>query len=208
MNTFVEELGSSLGNIKIAYDFMDKQDLLSIKESLDNVSLNNKTDKMHLKENIDFDLPKDVRLIIEKYDPEIVRIAEDLYQRKFIDGDIKLLSTIHTIGSWSHPHTDILEAGLGPQQPDSPEFVGWRDAWDGYLACNIYINDNYEGGEVYFPEQNDYMIKPTANSAAFWAGNKYFIHGVKDPLTADRYTLTRWIKFVDFDKYNQVDTEL
>jgi hypothetical protein len=35
-----------------------------------------------------------------------------------------------------------------------------------------------------------------------WAGNKNFIHGVKDPIDGNRYNVYRSIKFKDFDKYN------
>ena len=200
MNTFVEEFGNSLDNIKMSYNFMSQEDLKSVKQFLDEAS-NTISEDMHLKEVVHFPVPDAIRQIIQKYDRLVIEKAEELYGRKFIDGQNIFRCTIHKIGSWSHPHTDILEVGMEPQKPDSPEFIGWRDAWDGYLACNIYINDNYEGGEVYFPER-DYSFKPVENQLVMWAGNKYFIHGVKDPLTANRYTLTRWIKFADFDKYN------
>jgi hypothetical protein len=65
---------------------------------------------------------------------------------------------------------------------------------------NIYINDDYSGGQVYFPERN-YEFKPKANSLVMWAGNKNFIHGVKDPIDGNRYNVYRSIKFKDFDKY-------
>lgn len=200
MNSFVEVLGDNLDNIKTVNDFIQKDDLILIKSFFDDLGNNDVTDIMHLKETYHFDFPKEIKSVIRKYDALIVEKAKELYKFDFINGENILRGTIHKIGSWSHPHTDILEAELEPQKPDDEEFVGWRDAWDGYLACNLYINDNYSGGEVFFPERN-VSIKPVANQLIMWPGNKYFIHGVNDPIDAGRYTLTRWIKFVDFDKY-------
>ena len=65
---------------------------------------------------------------------------------------------------------------------------------------NININDNYSGGQVYFPDRN-YQFKPKANSLVMWAGNKNFVHGVKDPIDGNRYNVYRSIKFKDFDSY-------
>jgi hypothetical protein len=200
MNSFVEVLGNSLDNIKTVDNFIEEKDMLLVKDFLDDLSNSDASELMHLKEIYHFNFSKEIREIIKKYDSLIVKKAEELYGFKFIDGVNILRGTIHKIGSWSHPHTDILEAELEPQKPDDEEFIGWRDAWDGYLACNIYLNDNYSGGEVFFPER-DVSIKPVAGQLILWPGNKYFIHGVNDPIDAGRYTLTRWIKFVDFDKY-------
>lgn len=201
MNNFVDVLGSGIDNIKVKYNFLTEEEHLFVLNFLNNINKNKPADIMHYRSyDLGFDMPIDLIEMSFKIKKRIINTASEMYGREFVEGPRpNLLSfTIHSIGSSSDPHTDILENGLGPQKSGSQEFVGWRDGWDGYLACNIYINDNYDGGQVYFPEI-PYEIKPVANSLIMWAGNKNYIHGVKDPLTADRYTWTTWIKFKDFE---------
>ena len=205
MNSFVEVLGNSLDNIKTVDNFIEEKDMLLVKDFLDDLSNSDASELMHLKENYHFNFSKEIKEIIKKYDSLIVKKAEELYGFKFIDGVNILSGTIHKIGSWSHPHTDILEAELGPQKPDDEEFIGWRDAWDGYLACNLYINDDYSGGQIYFPEREYLAIKPKANSLIMWPGNKHFIHGIKKTKVTGRYVYGLFMKFAEYEKYEKLD---
>lgn len=52
----------------------------------------------------------------------------------------------------------------------------------------LYLNDNYQGGELYF-EELDLLIKPTANQLVFFPSGSEFRHEVKPVLSGDRYTL-------------------
>jgi hypothetical protein len=204
MNKFVDVLGSGIDNIKIKYNFLTEKEHFFVLNFLNNINDNKPKDVMHYRSNdLGFEMPIDLVKMSIEIKKRIMSAASEMYGREFVEGpkQIPLSFTIHSVGSYSDAHTDILENWADPQKPGNPELVGWRDGWDGYLACNIYINDNYEGGQVYFPEI-PYEIKPVANSLIMWAGNKNYIHGVKDPITANRYTWTTWIKFKDFEQYN------
>jgi hypothetical protein len=48
-------------------------------------------------------------------------------------------------------------------------------------AALTYLNDEYEGGEIFFPEY-DIEIKPKPGELIFFPGSHYYIHGVK-PVT-------------------------
>lgn len=202
-NNFVDVFGSGVDKIKTVENFMDTHILKAFNDFMIDMAKEHGHKAMHLKDPEHFELPEEFRILIKFYDQKVFECAKEAYKMDFVDGPAtdQLGMVIHTIGSSSDPHTDILEAGLAAQSPGADEFVGWRDAWDGYLACNIYVNDNYSGGQVYFPEI-PYEFKPKANTLVMWAGNKNFIHGVRDPLDANRFTITKWIKFKDFDKYN------
>jgi hypothetical protein len=56
----------------------------------------------------------------------------------------------------------------------------------------VYLNDNYDGGEIYFPNQ-DVEIKPPAGSMVLFpsGGHEYF-HGVKPVISGRRYTIAMW----------------
>lgn len=203
MNNFVDILGDSLDNIKTVENFMEPSDHKQMLDFLDWVSSIRPQNGQHIQKDIDLVLTKEIVEIQNKYNKKIIETATKLYGREFIDDDVHLLAaTIATPGAITPVHTDIIE-GLDRKKPEEKEYPDWRNAWDGYLSCNIYINDNYSGGQVYFPERN-YEFKPKANSLVMWAGNKYFIHGVKDPIDANRYNVYRSIKFKEFEEYSIV----
>lgn len=59
------------------------------------------------------------------------------------------------------------------------------------IATLIYLNDNYEGGEIYFP---DYGIsfKPKPGDLLCFPDNPDFVHGVNPLSGSIRYTVPRW----------------
>lgn len=59
------------------------------------------------------------------------------------------------------------------------------------IATLIYLNDDYEGGEIYFPEF-DIKIKPKPGDMVAFPDNPSFMHGVKKITGSNRYTLPRW----------------
>lgn len=62
------------------------------------------------------------------------------------------------------------------------------------LTTVIYLNDSYDGGEIYFPEF-DFEHKPKAGQALIFPAfskDYDYIHGVKDIKNGNRYTLALW----------------
>lgn len=56
-------------------------------------------------------------------------------------------------------------------------------------GCVFYINDEYEGGEIYYPELG-IEIKPPANSFIMHPVLPDHIHGVKMVTSGDRFTVS------------------
>jgi hypothetical protein len=52
-----------------------------------------------------------------------------------------------------------------------------------------YLNDDYVGGEIFYPELN-LEIKPEANSLVIHPATLKYRHGVRDVVSGDRYTTT------------------
>ena len=76
------------------------------------------------------------------------------------------------VGDIQHPHAD-----------DGNGFA-WRK-----FGCVLYLNEEYEGGEIYFTNQ-DISFKPKANTQAFFPGDAEFLHGVNKITSGIRYTLS------------------
>jgi hypothetical protein len=69
------------------------------------------------------------------------------------------------------------------------------------LTILFYINDNYEGGEIVFPEEG-LSIKPKANSVIVFPSNK--MHSVSEVLSGKRYMTQTYIYKDHYDKYDSV----
>jgi hypothetical protein len=54
-----------------------------------------------------------------------------------------------------------------------------------------YLNDNYEGGEIYFPYLN-VKIKPEAGSVVFFPSNYIYVHEVMPISNGIRYAIPQW----------------
>ena len=84
------------------------------------------------------------------------------------------------VGSMQMPHAD-KELHEGPDAGKPNDFP-WYD-----LGTVFYLNDDYEGGELYFPLQG-IGFKPKRGAAYFFPGDKNFIHGVTPVTSGCRYT--------------------
>jgi len=60
-----------------------------------------------------------------------------------------------------------------------------------HYSCICYLNENYSGGETYFPKKN-ISIVPEKAKCVFFPGNLEYTHGVKEITKGERYTLAFW----------------
>ena len=56
-----------------------------------------------------------------------------------------------------------------------------------HIVCMYYVNDNYNGGEIVFPDYS-IKIKPKSNSLIMFPGNENYVHEVLEVLEGFRYT--------------------
>ena len=59
------------------------------------------------------------------------------------------------------------------------------------IATIVYLNDDYAGGDIYFPEY-DISIKPEAGDLVSFPDTPNFVHGVRPITSGIRYTAPRW----------------
>jgi predicted 2-oxoglutarate/Fe(II)-dependent dioxygenase YbiX len=70
-------------------------------------------------------------------------------------------------------------------------------------ATIIYLNDNYNGGELFFANK-DLEIKPRAGSLVVFPGTDEFNHGVRHVKSGPiRYVLVGFIKVINFYQNNK-----
>lgn len=62
-------------------------------------------------------------------------------------------------------------------------------------AAVLYINDDYTGGELFFPKFNDFSLKPAAGSLVIFPGTEQYEHGVRPVGPGPvRYVIPAFIK--------------
>lgn len=84
------------------------------------------------------------------------------------------------VGTMQWPHAD-KELHEGPDA-GTPGNFPWYD-----LGTVIYLNEDYEGGRLHFP-QHDIAFKPKKRAAYFFPGDLNYIHGVDIMTEGVRYT--------------------
>lgn len=81
------------------------------------------------------------------------------------------------IGGHANPHSDNSDFDGNPNAFEINKYVSL-----------IYLNDDYEGGEIYFPDHN-IEIKPKKGMVICFPGGVENIHGVKEVTAGERHTM-------------------
>jgi hypothetical protein len=127
---------------------------------------------------------------IEKSDPKVPQIIQGMVERlkievdKFFNVDANPTSPAMVRwlpGQFQMPHAD-KELHEGPDAGKPNDFPHYD------IAGLFYINDDYEGGELYFPNQG-IRFKPKAGAAYFFPGDMNYVHGVSEVKSGIRYTV-------------------
>lgn len=126
---------------------------------------------------------------LDKNNPDIVPVIRGLFKRlqPIIEDffKVRVQPTGQTIVKWNPgqfqmPHAD-KELHEGPDAGLPNDFPNYD------IASLFYINDDYEGGELYFPHQK-IQFKPKRGAAYFFPGDMNYVHGVTQIKSSFRYT--------------------
>lgn len=124
-----------------------------------------------------------------KSDPSILDLIYSMIARLKIEVDkffeVNVIETGPAIVRWpvgarQEPHAD-KEFWIG-DEAGRPNDFPWYD-----IASLFYFNDDYEGGELYFP-QHGIEFKPKPRAAYFFPGDRFYAHGVRPVRSGNRYT--------------------
>lgn len=121
------------------------------------------------------DAENETRRILQRWRRQAVEILSQTTGRPLYSDTIQV---VRWDGQEMPPHQD-------DRHPDgSPHNTPWRE-W----ASVIYLNDDYEGGEIYFPDL-DVSYKPVAGVLLLFEG--FLWHGVRAVGNGVRYTSPSW----------------
>ena len=96
------------------------------------------------------------------------------------------------------------------------DYVIPEEGWPGekfFITATTYLNDNYEGGEIYFifddkkvvykPQAGDIVVFPSGSP--IWPGKSTYFHGVNTPLNNRKYLLRCYLKYTTGASQEYVD---
>lgn len=136
-----------------------------------------------------------------KYTDLMRKEAEGIYNLK-LNEDRLLDLFVHPEGSYLDAHTDIIDY-VQLEVYDQPNLFeeqkkDWPFLWSGHLSILCYLNDDFDGGILYFPDQGIEIV-PEPGMFVCFPGNLHFLHGVTKTTGATRFTVSLWTKFSDFE---------
>lgn len=95
-------------------------------------------------------------------------------------------------GGHYKPHCD--GEGLW-HNPDGS--VSWRKSVDRDLSTIIYLNNDYEGGDLVFPELK-IRIRPEPGMLLAFPSTHEYIHGVEPVISGERFAIVSWMTVKGF----------
>lgn len=194
---YFNQIGSDSSNIILKKDFVKQEDLLLMQEYLYGLPdtdeefygpLDLRTERIE-KEN------QFVADIIKKYEQKVFDCVEAHFIKKYNIPIKRIPINDPHFVKWIPGMRSKLHADC--EKPDgSPAIYAGFNRLN--ISCLIYINDNYVGGAINFPNQNFYY-QPVAGDLIIFPGNNNFQHEVTEIVSGKRYTMPSWYCF-DIDE--------
>lgn len=184
--------GSSTENIIIIRNFVDSDDLKRVQEFTQTINEwdNPKQDEFNEDGTCIYDASywwdrMCSGEIIKRLSPEIYDLIN-----KYIFKMASIIEEKHFVSVYCRPPVLIkwIPGNLQSPHADKQLNDGTPNPFPTYdLNSVIYWNDNFEGGEIYYP-QYDIELRIEPGMAVAHPGDIHYIHGVKEVLSGFRWT--------------------
>lgn len=170
------EIGSKQENVKIFSNYISKDECKNIIGLINSTETsNNRPLQSDASGNPSLSLLYyDSLTYSEKYIPEIQALIEKEY-------NVKLKPRNSRFAQWLHNSSGMISIDdMGSK--DSNHMAGW-----------VYLNDDYEGGELSLIHQN-MTIRPKSGDLVLFPGNIHYWYNV-EAATGSRYIMPIWFDF-------------
>lgn len=173
-----EKMGSGKENIKIINNFISDAECHLL---LDFVSKFGKAQEFPVQWDNDFNVTVTRKTytnlgVALKYVP----LVQDVLEKEY---GFKLNNKSVSFARWDAGDSlDLHVDDLGPTNYN-------------HMATLIYLNDDYEGGEIVFPTHN-FSYRPKMGDLIMFPGNMHYAHEVKKIISGVRFSIPMWFEFV------------
>ncbi len=174
--TNVAKIGNSITNIQYIENILSQEEhnfIFNFVKTRD-LWIREPWDAMSVLYN---DIPKEIIDMLNKIFTLAYQKSKNLYNVDINPLDKNRFNLLKFIEGFSlNPHIDTLSVESN------------------HIASIYYINDDYTGGEIVFPNLN-LKIKPKANSLIIFPGNENYLHEVLKIVEKERYSSSMWFQF-------------
>ena len=125
------------------------------------------------------------------FQTKCIQTASKLYYSKNIDVNLYL------------EYWDVVKWEIGKSMEVHRDGINYEHSRDYSSVC--YLNDDYIGGETFFPENDylEYLCKPKTGKIVFFPSSRH--HGVKKIQQGIRYSLPCWYSKNSKDIFLEID---
>jgi hypothetical protein len=127
---------------------------------------------------------QEVHDLIDFYIVKLQKYAENFYKVKLSKRSPVIVRWFHGLEQRPHADKQMLDGSPNP-------FTDYD------LNALFYYNDNFDGGELYYPD-HDIIVKPRPGLAVMHPGDIHYLHGVKRIVGADRFTTPAFYTVEEF----------
>jgi Rps23 Pro-64 3,4-dihydroxylase Tpa1-like proline 4-hydroxylase len=174
---FFEKIGDSADNIKVIPNFLSEEE---IKYLLSHVDERRRMSFVSQKDN-------DGKPVAWMHNYEGIIDRDNIFER--VLAEVKTLYGYTNITKKNTDRLNIARWDKGTKLTLHVDDLGY--VTDNHLPTLVYLNDDYEGGELNFPTHG-VTIKPKVGDLIIFPGNMHYAHEVKEVLSGVRYTLPIW----------------
>jgi predicted 2-oxoglutarate/Fe(II)-dependent dioxygenase YbiX len=108
----------------------------------------------------------------------------------------------YDVGGHYKPHIDGEAMWRSPTGDDI-----WKKSIDRDLSIIIFLNDDFEGGDLVFP-QLKIRIRPEPGLMVCFPSTHMYVHGVEPVTKGKRYSMVTWATIHGFKSLEDVNKEL
>lgn len=105
------------------------------------------------------------------------------------------------VGGHYHPHVDAEGIWVNPDGTKE-----WRKNIDRDLSVLLYLNDDYEGGELVFPELH-IRIRPKKGMLIAFPSTHHYLHGVEPVTNGERFAIVTWMTVKGYPTVDDINKE-
>lgn len=80
----------------------------------------------------------------------------------------------------------------------------WEKTLDRDLSVVYFINDDFSGGELFFPAL-DLVIEPEAGTLVCFPSDHNYVHGVRPVTSGHRYTIVTWMRVAGMPALEEIN---
>jgi predicted 2-oxoglutarate/Fe(II)-dependent dioxygenase YbiX len=203
-------------NVRIIKNFLDPETVDRVRNDIENLSedvwwiLNPKREaddprRVPVWEGNAIDYTKDFRQLDIM---EAVPRKKQEVNRKFDSNIIQARSTLTRWrpGRKQTPHLDYFWEEEDHDYEDIEKHSLWnKEKLHGFgkifttyhYSTMLYLNDDFTGGELYFPQYGNFEVKPEPGMLVMFSGNDKHLHGVKEIKSGIRYVIASFWEDLD-----------